>query len=149
MAGIDPFGRHHRLRANRANDISQLLTQIPFAPFVGKDRDLLLLRIHDQLGIMRLRREADDASTKGNAGEHLVACSNAIALSPSTTKTSKFSASKTKTASAIVRTTRVSTSSIISKMLRARSWKTGSAFSISSRVSTIACGKLRAGSLPA
>ena len=57
----------------------------------------------------------------GKCWRALVAWSMATGFSPSTTKPSKFSASNTETASGMVRTTRVSMSSISSRMARARS----------------------------
>ncbi len=56
---------------------------------------------------------------------------------PSTMKPSKFSSKSTPIASDMVRTIRVSTAFISSKMAIERSWKTGSAFKMRRRVSTL------------
>src|SRR5205814_1012464 len=73
----------------------------------------------------------------GKCCRALVACSKASAEEPSTIKASKFSPIRIETASERVRAIWFSTPSIISKMVRALSSKTGSEFRIRSRVSTM------------
>src|SRR5690349_357684 len=80
---------------------------------------------------------------EGKCCRATVAASIANSASPSMTKPSKLSPIRIATTSAIVRTTRVSVSSVKSKIESNRSSKTGSGFKIRTRVSTKRAGVWR------